>query len=267
MDRRLTIGEFSRVTRLTRKALRLYDALGLLRPAAVDPHTGYRTYSLAQAPRARAIVLLRSVDMPLTDIGRVVDATDKDAVRLLLSHHRARLEGRLQEHREMLLEVERLLQRGEVMGLDVEIKELGPATLITEPFTSALDEIGPACGEAYGRIYAALEAAGVPPAGPPWLRYLDVDGETWSLEAGVPVPMGSGPIDGVERTELGPIKVAAALHRGPYSELGLAYEELEQWAAEHGHEQSRGIIDIYLNDPATVAAPDLETEVCVLLAD
>ena len=44
----LTIGEFSRRTRLSAKALRLYEQLGLLIPDAVDPSSGYRQYGEAQ---------------------------------------------------------------------------------------------------------------------------------------------------------------------------------------------------------------------------
>ncbi|HEY3894824.1 MAG TPA: MerR family transcriptional regulator [Pseudonocardiaceae bacterium] len=52
---RLTIGEFARASRLTQKALRLYDELGLLPPAHVDPRSGYRTYDLAQLERAQLV--------------------------------------------------------------------------------------------------------------------------------------------------------------------------------------------------------------------
>ncbi|SBT50038.1 MerR family transcriptional regulator [Micromonospora auratinigra] len=64
----LTIGAFARAARLTPKALRLYDGLGLLPPAAVDPHSGYRYYEAAQLDRARLIAALRRAGMPLAEI-------------------------------------------------------------------------------------------------------------------------------------------------------------------------------------------------------
>jgi serine/threonine protein phosphatase PrpC len=64
----LTIGVFARAARLTPKALRLYDELGLLPPAAVDPESGYRLYDPGQLDRARLIAQLRRVGMPLADI-------------------------------------------------------------------------------------------------------------------------------------------------------------------------------------------------------
>ncbi|GAA2294346.1 MerR family transcriptional regulator [Streptomyces kunmingensis] len=67
----LTIGMFARASRLSPKALRLYDELGLLPPARVDPVTGYRLYAPDQLDQARLIAWLRRLGMPLTRIERV----------------------------------------------------------------------------------------------------------------------------------------------------------------------------------------------------
>ncbi|MDP9868466.1 MULTISPECIES: MerR family transcriptional regulator [Streptosporangium] len=67
----LTIGAFARAARLSPKALRLYDELGLLLPAAVDGDSGYRFYDPEQLERARLIAWLRRLGMPLTRIRRV----------------------------------------------------------------------------------------------------------------------------------------------------------------------------------------------------
>jgi serine/threonine protein phosphatase PrpC len=68
----LTIGEFARLSRLSAKALRLYDELGLLRPVVVDPANGYRRYAPEQLERARLVAWLRRIGMPLAEITAVV---------------------------------------------------------------------------------------------------------------------------------------------------------------------------------------------------
>jgi serine/threonine protein phosphatase PrpC len=68
----LTIGEFARRAGLTPKALRIYDELGLLSPAAVNADSGYRFYDPAQLARARLIAELRRIEMPLARIAEVV---------------------------------------------------------------------------------------------------------------------------------------------------------------------------------------------------
>jgi DNA-binding transcriptional MerR regulator len=70
----LTTGEFARRSRLSVKALRLYDRSGLLRPAEVQPGNGYRRYAEHQLYAARLIVLLRRLDMPLSQIAEILAA-------------------------------------------------------------------------------------------------------------------------------------------------------------------------------------------------
>jgi DNA-binding transcriptional MerR regulator len=72
-DDDLTIGELARRSGLSLKALRLYDARGILPPARVDPGNGYRYYSADQLERARTIALLRRLDMPLALVADVLD--------------------------------------------------------------------------------------------------------------------------------------------------------------------------------------------------
>src|SRR5579859_2254885 len=69
----LTIGAFARASRLSPKALRLYDSLGLLPPAYVDEASGYRFYRPDQLQRARLVAWLRRLGMPLARIGAVCD--------------------------------------------------------------------------------------------------------------------------------------------------------------------------------------------------
>jgi protein phosphatase len=67
----LTIGAFAKASRLSQKALRLYDELGLLTPARVDPVTGYRLYAPGQLEQARLVAWLRRLGMPLVRIRHV----------------------------------------------------------------------------------------------------------------------------------------------------------------------------------------------------
>ena len=64
----MSIGEFGRLSRLSAKALRLYDELGLLPPARVDPDSGYRWYAAGQLDNARLVASLRQIGVPLAQI-------------------------------------------------------------------------------------------------------------------------------------------------------------------------------------------------------
>jgi DNA-binding transcriptional MerR regulator len=68
----MSIGEFARDSRLSPKALRLYDELGLLPPARVDEGSGYRFYEPGQLKQARLIAALRQLQVPLAEIKAVL---------------------------------------------------------------------------------------------------------------------------------------------------------------------------------------------------
>ena len=87
----IPIGRFSRLTGVGVKALRHYDEVGLLVPAAVDDETGYRFYSLDQVDRAEAIRLLRRLDMPLDEIRSTLAAEDPAALRAALVAHQRQI--------------------------------------------------------------------------------------------------------------------------------------------------------------------------------
>ena len=81
------IGEFARLSRLSPKALRLYDELGLLPPARVDLDSGYRWYASGQLDQARLVASLRQIGVPLAQIMglgntiRVVTCVFRSSVR------------------------------------------------------------------------------------------------------------------------------------------------------------------------------------------
>lgn len=96
-DRLLSIGQFARATGLTAKALRHYDAIGLLNPAVVEAANGYRRYRVEQVATARLIRKLRDLELPVAEVRRLLDLYEHDAGALTaeLLAHRKRLESRV----------------------------------------------------------------------------------------------------------------------------------------------------------------------------
>jgi DNA-binding transcriptional MerR regulator len=91
----LPTGEFSRRTGLSLKALRIYDDLGLLKPARVEPGSGRRGYATTQIRAARLIGMLRGAGLSLTGIGPVLDDLarhDPNGAVSRLDQHLAELE-------------------------------------------------------------------------------------------------------------------------------------------------------------------------------
>ncbi|HEX4788402.1 MAG TPA: helix-turn-helix domain-containing protein [Actinospica sp.] len=82
----LSIGEFAQASRLSPKALRRYDELGLLVPARVDEYTGYRWYAAGQLERARLVSALRRIDVPLARIKEILELPPEAAAEELRAH-------------------------------------------------------------------------------------------------------------------------------------------------------------------------------------
>jgi DNA-binding transcriptional MerR regulator len=84
----ISIGEFARRTRLSLKALRLYDERGVLVPSRVDPASGYRYYVTAQLEQARLVVMLRQLQWPLAAIKELLARDPADAAERIAEHWR-----------------------------------------------------------------------------------------------------------------------------------------------------------------------------------
>jgi effector-binding domain-containing protein len=265
VDDLLPIGRFSKATRLSVKALRNYDELGLLRPAFVDPSSGYRYYRPAQANQAEAIRVLRSVDMPLEEIAAVLAAGGGEAAAGHLRRHRERLEARLAEHRRMLGFLQRLLDKEDVMPYEVTVKKLPAQPVAATRTTTDLRHIATAISGGVHTLLDELGRRGIEPAGPLQVVYhadqvLDEESSA-PIEVCFPVAApfeGAGEVYG---TELAGGPAAVTVHRGPYAEIGPAYHTVSGWVADHGHELAGGPREVYLNVPGQVEEADLLTEV------
>jgi DNA-binding transcriptional MerR regulator len=84
----ISIGEFARRSRLSLKALRLYDERGVLVPSRVDQASGYRYYDTAQLEEARLVVMLRQLQLPLAAIKELLACDPADAATRIAEHWR-----------------------------------------------------------------------------------------------------------------------------------------------------------------------------------
>src|SRR2546430_9584294 len=106
-----TIGEFSRIARVTPRQLRNYEALGLFKPERIDPETGYRFYSALQLPRLNRILALKELGLTLTQILRLLDENiSAEEIRGMLTMRKAQIEQHLRD------DLERVRSIGLVLG-------------------------------------------------------------------------------------------------------------------------------------------------------
>lgn len=109
-DELLNIGAFGAAAGLTIPALRHYDEIGLLKPAQVDPGTGYRRYRHDQLEDARLICGLRAVGVPIDEVRAVVGRTAAQ-VRSALALHRERLVAQVREASQRISAVDEFIAK------------------------------------------------------------------------------------------------------------------------------------------------------------
>ncbi|WP_354700447.1 hypothetical protein DSM112329_00724 [Paraconexibacter sp. AEG42_29] len=267
-----TIGDFARLGRVSIRMLRHYDAIGVLRPARVDPDTGYRYYELDQLRRLNRLVALKDLGFKLEQVQVFLDeSVGVEELTGMLRLRRVELEARLAEDAGRLARVEarlRSIQReGQMTSSAVTLKSV-PAVRVAQLSDTAggwaPEEIGPVIQALFGQLGERLEAAGVEPCGPPLSYYAPREDDRIDVHAAMPVPAGA---DGAFTvTELPPVERAATLlHHGSMEQCMPSYESLAVWVEE------QGLRSVGLSREVTLQCPDdvagWVTELQLVVAD
>jgi DNA-binding transcriptional MerR regulator len=112
-----SIGEFSRIGRVTPRQLRHYEELGLFKPMRIDPETGYRYYSALQLPRLNRILALKELGLTLTQILRLLDENiSAEEILGMLTMRKAQIEQTLLDELERVRSIEARLWQIEEKG-------------------------------------------------------------------------------------------------------------------------------------------------------
>jgi DNA-binding transcriptional MerR regulator len=132
----LRIGEFSRLSQVTVKALHYYDEMGLLKPAHIDPFTSYRYYSIDQLPRIHRIVAFKELGLSLEQITVLLDDdVPANQLRELFRRQRSQIQQRIDEDQVRLAQVDfrlRMIEMEDAMPeLDVIVKPVPPLRALT----------------------------------------------------------------------------------------------------------------------------------------
>jgi DNA-binding transcriptional MerR regulator len=231
----LTIGTFAGLAGISAKQLRAYDALGLFRPAWVDPSSGYRRYSPAQLPELRRILALRELGMSLDEIAALAAGGD---LREALERRRAELER------------ERARADARLAALEITIAADAPLDIVVRPLAAEPVAVMTVRGSVSHAFYE-LEA---------YVRDLDRRASRPPGAIGVRrqifVPV-TGPFPETEvisYQRLPATKVASVIHRGPYEGAESARRALSAWVAAAGLDVTDAMRTLYL---AFGAEPEL----------
>jgi DNA-binding transcriptional MerR regulator len=258
---RLTIGEFARRTRLTVDALRHYDKLGLLRPAEVDPRTGYRYYDADQVEVALQLALFRRIDVPLDQLLSWVAGSI--GLEEMLDRQRARLVDEQRARREMIAMIDAIAEQGSLVSCPVEHVDEPARHGVALSFDAAWSRIESATRHGLARLAVVLAPRSTPTTAS--------SGALFPIDPGARVRVTVFVLrDGDEESVAAPLAPlslpgGAALvteHRGDHRLLGYAYRALLARAAALGHDVIGPAREHYRFEPDGTPSTRLVVPVC-----
>lgn len=265
------IGDFSRLCRVPVSALRYYADIGLLKPALVDPDTGYRYYSLAQLPALNRVLALKDLGLSLDQIAQLLrDGLPADQVRGMLRLKQAELQSQLADDQARLRRVEGRLklmeQEGVMAHQEVILKQIEPLHVLSIRTIAPTPEY---VGVLLGEGYHALLRGHVEPIGAPLAIFHDTEFKPTNLAIEIAFPVARSVVaplalDADRRlapTELPGIPHAACIiHSGPYEQFEQTYGLIAQWIAANGYRIAGPSREIYLSPPDAEAGPITEIQ-------
>jgi DNA-binding transcriptional MerR regulator len=264
----LSIGEFSKLTHLSVKALRHYHEIGLLVPAEVDTDSRYRHYDPTQARDAQLIRRLRALDMPIEMVRAVVTATDDERRSATIAAHLRAMEDELERTRDVVASLRALLDQP-LLDIEVERRQLPDMTALAISADVRHDHLERWGGAAFEELGAAVVASRADVAGPggglfPAALFEDERGH---VTAYVPVSGVQLTIPGdfarVALADIAGGEVLVATHAGPYADLDRTYAVLGAAANDLGIAADGPIRELYIVGPDVSDDPlRYRTEVC-----
>lgn len=258
-----TIGDFAMHGRVSVRMLRHYDATGLLRPARVDPVSGYRFYEASQLARLNRLIALKDLGFTLDQVRSVLDEqVSAGQLRGMLRLRQAQLQARLAADASRLARVEARLaiieKEGAMPAEEVQVKHI-PAVRVAELTATAAalepESITPVIQPLFRELGERLSRSGLRPAGPAIARYEDAPGGDGVLvHAGLPV--SADPRDGYdfEITDLPELRRAATIvHRGSMDNVMATVQILARWIEDSGHRSAGYPREVSLECPGEPA--------------
>lgn len=238
------IGEFSKLSLVSVKALRYYDELGLLRPERVDDFTGYRYYSARQLPRLNRILALKDMGLSLEQIAQLLDKElTPDQVRGMLRLKQVELRQQLGEVEECLVRIGAWLEAFEqevtMPAYDVILKKVAPLRVVQiRGVAPTIGQIGLTLDRLFNEVMEYITQHGAAPLAPGITVYYDPEFCERDVNVGACLAF-EGSLQGNDTVEVEELPgfetVASVIHHGSFSTLSPAYNAIFKWIETQGY--------------------------------
>ncbi len=242
----LKIGDFSKLSLVSVKALRYYDERGLLKPARVDSSTGYRFYSASQLTRLNRILAMKDMGLDLSQIAFLLDQeSTPDQIRGMLRLKQIELHQQLIEGQTQLTRIEAWLQAFEqevtMPTYDVVLKKVAPLRVAQARGLApkmGQPELGMTLGRLFGEVMQAITGQGAEIVGPGITPFYDPDYREQNVDVGACLAF-TGELSENEQVkviELPAVEtMTSVIHHGSFTSMHQAYHAILGWIEANGY--------------------------------
>lgn len=256
-DRGLSIGRFAGLTGISANTLRRYDQLGILRPAARDPSSSYRRYSVEQLDAGILIRLLRDLDVPLAQIAAQLAEGDPPRLEELLARHRERVAERYEQLGRILERIDAATGAGRgLVPYEIAITAVDPVWVVSRRTPVARAGLDEELDRLLIELEDELAAAGDRAIGRELVLYHN--GLYWyqGLDMEVCLPVEPSVAAAHDGRRLPGGLCMRTLHRGPWEDIWQAYAMVLARVARDGFEVCGPARERYLADERETDDPE-----------
>ncbi len=256
-----TIGQFSKIGKVSTKMLRHYDKLGLIKPSFVNPENQYRYYEKYQVKDILRINKLKIYKFSLDEIKQIVEDKSNETLKRLLQKQINYITNQLEYNNNILFElkdsVEKLKKGDDIMtskrNFEISVDSLEDMLVLSLRDRISMDTIGNVIGKVFENIYRN----NLKVCGNIMTIYYDEDFDHTNADIEVCIP-----VDREFQTDFIKTRILkGGLHAhttfiGAYSEIGEAYAELTDWIYKNSYEIVAAPYDKYIKGGESKCSPN-----------
>lgn len=265
----LSIGEFSKICKVSTKTLRYYAEIGLILPAEINPENGYRYYSIEQLETMLFINRLKSYNFSLEEIKTILEWEEAQDEKLYfaLARKKKEFEKKVQEFEKTLDQlnddITNLKQGTPIMSylenIDVQLVEVPIMYLLSirkmvHEYTFAEEY-----GHCFSKLFRKIADDKLTMSSPPMVLFHSGEFSSFGLDTEFAIPVKEY-VTGTRNFH--PRLCLKTVLCGSYSNLSSVYTKQREWAEKEGYESNNALYEVYVTDPSQVSKEsDLITEI------
>jgi|ASRP01.1.fsa_nt_gi DNA-binding transcriptional MerR regulator len=244
------IGEFSKITGLSIKALRYYDKEGILVPADRESDNAYRLYDAHNYKNALLIKRLRQLNFSISEIKDTLSlCVDEDDLHFILTEKKQLIQKEIEEKKELIekinASVNTIIKEELLMNYEVKVEQIPSVQIASIRYVGKYED----CGKYAGKIFRSVKGKA---SGDFFNLYHELEySEQADIEVCVPIKSAMSTSDINCRT-LAEMKAITTIHKGRYENIGNAYKALFDYAKNNDYEVKTPIRDEYIKGPGMI---------------